>query len=170
MVIGTGSRCTTGRLRPVESAPPPCRGWTWRRFPPASVRGRMAQEPATREITSQSDPTEVSDVFFFTCFQFCSAVTTMNSSSRSVLSSRSPAEGGWRLWPVWSRWAGRLGPRRRPQERRTATQRSTKGGPEPVVLEKEEEQKSHDPPLLWSSPCWSLHRLRAGLPAGLVVM
>lgn len=59
MVIGTGSRCTTGRLRLVESAPPPCRGWTWRRFPPASVRGRMAQEPATREITSRSDPTEV---------------------------------------------------------------------------------------------------------------
>lgn len=59
MVIGTISRCTMGRLKLVESAPPPCRGWTWRLCPLGSVHGRTDREPETSESESPQELTEV---------------------------------------------------------------------------------------------------------------
>lgn len=58
-VIETVSRCMMGHLRPVASAPPPCRGWTWRLCRPGSVRGRTGREPETPESESPRGPTEV---------------------------------------------------------------------------------------------------------------
>lgn len=59
MVTETGSRCMMGRLRLVESAPRPCRGWTWRLCPPASGRGRTDRGQETSERESPPELMEV---------------------------------------------------------------------------------------------------------------
>lgn len=129
MVIGTDSRCTTGRLRLVASAPPPCRGWTWRLCPPGSVRGRMDQEPETPERESHRERTEVAPLRGRT-------VTVRRVEVDEVAGvpeeDRSPGEEG-----------------RHQEDRRGVA--AGAGSPE--------ERNSHDLPLLrWARPCWALHR------------
>lgn len=146
MVIETVSRCMMGRLQLDESAPPLCRGWTWRLCRPGNVHGRTDQELETLGSGSPPELTEVRPGLWRT-WSVEDLVMNLHTGRCPHLMCpccprrSAPPEGGRRLWPPCERRSRRLGSRRRswtgPQERRTSTQRSTEGGrPGPVVLRK----------------------------------
>lgn len=136
MVIGTVSRCMMGRLRPAASAPPPCRGWTWRLSPRGSVRGRTDREPETPESESPRGPTEVAPL------RGRMGVTVH-------LSEAGEEAGVLEEDQVQDRSLGEEDPQ--PEDHR--------GGVAEVGRPKE--INSRDPPPIWSShPCWPPTGLR----------
>lgn len=131
-VTVTGSKCMMGRLRLVESDLRPCRGWTWRLCPPASVRGRTDQEQETSEIESPPELMEVA------CLQGRTAVmvrlVVVDEAAGVLEAPLVPGEEDLH-----------------PEECRGAAFGA--GSPEFRI------KNSHGPLLLRMSPCRFLHRL-----------